>query len=229
MGQYWYLVNLDKKEFVDPHRLGCGLKLREQLGTSPGTGGAMLVLCAAMPEPRGGGDFIMGDPPWDGRKETAKTRKAREMFAEVAKASIGRWAGDRVALVGDYAEDSDLSPHDHASEIFKKCQPTQHREHVTKLPKGYEKIHGQAWTEGAPGPNYGKYIIYVEDAPPEFTDVSDLVAATIQGQYDGVYLNGGWRRYKDEDLTAEDRKVQFENLKLAYEIVQKMKKDSSAA
>ena len=31
MGQYWVVVNLDKHEFVMPHRLGSGLKLWEQL------------------------------------------------------------------------------------------------------------------------------------------------------------------------------------------------------
>ena len=83
MGQYWKPVNLDKREFIDPHKLGDGLKLWEQLASHPGTGAALIVLCAAMPEPRGGGD-LDADPV------------------------IGRWAGDRVALIGDYAEDSDL-------------------------------------------------------------------------------------------------------------------------
>lgn len=29
MGQYFYVVNLDKKEFLHPHKLGIGLKLGE--------------------------------------------------------------------------------------------------------------------------------------------------------------------------------------------------------
>ena len=39
MGQYWKAVNLDKREFVHPHRLGCGLKLWEQLAKSQTAGG----------------------------------------------------------------------------------------------------------------------------------------------------------------------------------------------
>ena len=59
MGQYWKVVNIDKKETLNPNALGCGLKLGEQLGTFPGTSGALLVLLSAMPESRGGGDFNM--------------------------------------------------------------------------------------------------------------------------------------------------------------------------
>ena len=101
MGQYWYPVNLDKKEFVDPHTLGVGLKLVEQAGSHPGTGTALVILLAAQPEQRGGGDLDMSLDP--------------------AKRIIGRWAGDRIALVGDYAEDTDLAPEHEASKIYDRC------------------------------------------------------------------------------------------------------------
>lgn len=100
MGQYWVPVNLDKKEFVEPNRLGAGNKLREQLGKHPGTGAALIVLCAAMPRPRGIGDLDRSDD---------------------AGQIIGRWAGDRIALVGDYAKDSDLPPEHHAGGIYGCC------------------------------------------------------------------------------------------------------------
>ena len=98
MGQYWLTVNLDKREYINPHELGSGLKLREQLGTHPGPGAALIILLAAMPEARGGGDF-----------------KANPDV-------VGRWAGDRIALVGDYAERGDLSPEHTADEIQGKCE-----------------------------------------------------------------------------------------------------------
>jgi hypothetical protein len=100
MGQYWLPVNLDKCEFIDPHKLGTGLKLWEQLANHPGTGAALTILCAAMPEPRGGGDL--------------------NNESEVAKRTIGRWAGDRIALVGDYAEEGDLPGLD-TSKIHSAC------------------------------------------------------------------------------------------------------------
>jgi len=65
MGQYWVVVNLDKKEFINPSKLGTGLKLWEQLATHPGTGAALIVLLAAEREPRGGGDFDI-DENWHG-------------------------------------------------------------------------------------------------------------------------------------------------------------------
>lgn len=101
MGQYWKVVNLDKREFVYPHKLGAGPKLWEQLANSPGTGAAMIILCAAMPHPRGGGDLKMDD--------------------DIARRTIGRWAGDRVCLVGDYAEDSDMPSFPGFSHLYGLC------------------------------------------------------------------------------------------------------------
>ena len=85
MGQYWKAVNLDKHEYIERYNLGCGAKLYEQLA-SPGVGQALVILLAVMPEKRGGD--LTPDP------------------------IIGRWAGDRVVLAGDYAEDSDFCTND---------------------------------------------------------------------------------------------------------------------
>lgn len=128
MGQYWYVVNLTKKEFITPHRLGAGFKLWEQLASHPGTGAALTVLCAAMPEPRGGGDFDT-DENWRGPERQPDAIRGHNMnpgpmpvsYPTIAKRTIGRWAGDRIALVGDYARDSDLPPGDYASEIHDQC------------------------------------------------------------------------------------------------------------
>jgi hypothetical protein len=125
MGQYWMVVNLDKKEFVMPHKLGTGLKLWEQLANHPGTGAALIILCAAMPEKRGGGDLDM-EENWHGPERTfpefnASPAPMPEKYEEIARLTIGRWAGDRIALVGDYAEDSDLPAEFEASKIFGEC------------------------------------------------------------------------------------------------------------
>lgn len=123
MGQYWKVVNLDKHEYVMPHKLGSGLKLWEQLANHPGTGAALVVLCAAMPEARGGGDFDL-DENWHGpeRVDMSDAGPMPEEYPAIAARTIGRWAGDRIALVGDYAEDSDLSPEHQASTIYGRCE-----------------------------------------------------------------------------------------------------------
>lgn len=82
MGQYHKLFNLDKKEFVHGHRIGTGLKLMEQVGFDKCAASALWLLVAAS-NGRGGGD--------------AKYH-----------GFIGRWAGDRIAVIGDYAEPGDI-------------------------------------------------------------------------------------------------------------------------
>lgn len=97
MGQYHYVINFDKREFLHPHRIGSGLKLWEMMNNDT-PGGALLALLAVS-NGRGGGD-ITGS-------------------GEV----IGRWAGDRIAVVGDYTEDDDFS-HDldpDPSTVYDRC------------------------------------------------------------------------------------------------------------
>ena len=79
MGQYWLPVNVDKREFLDPHKFGDGLKFME-FGASPsGTMNALAVLLA-QPESmgHGGGDLRTKNP------------------------IVGHWIGDLVVLAGDY-------------------------------------------------------------------------------------------------------------------------------
>lgn len=124
MGQYWMTVNLDKKEFICAHKLGVGLKLGEQVGSGHGTPDALFILTAAMRERRGGGDFDW-DSNYYGKERTAAHPMGAPVVEDynlVAKRTIGRWAGDRIASVGDYAEDDDLpnSPVP-ASKIYGMC------------------------------------------------------------------------------------------------------------
>ena len=175
MGQYWIPVNLTKKEFIDPHKLGTGLKLWEQLGNHPGTGDALLVLTAAMPERRGGGDLDLGG---DDKK-----------YAEIAERTIGRWAGDRIAIVGDYAADSDLQPRFKASRIYERCQETTHVEY-SKNPKG------AAFRDMSPGSeHHGLWAHYVVDKPPRYTDISADVCAVLEHELDGKFEGTGWRTF----------------------------------
>lgn len=95
MGQYHILVNLTKKQFVHPHHIGNGLKLREQVGWECSTATALVMLLASS-NGRGGGDFHSLSP------------------------LVGSWAGDSVAFIGDYAESDDLKGVD-APTVYNQC------------------------------------------------------------------------------------------------------------
>ena len=86
MGQYHIIANLDKKEFIHPHQLGDGLKLREF--SSGGYSIQGLTLLLASSNGLGGGDFYIS-----------------EEFNHIP----GRWAGDRIVIAGDY-DDNESSP-----------------------------------------------------------------------------------------------------------------------
>jgi hypothetical protein len=79
MGQYYLIVNLDKREYLYPHRFGDGLKLTEFGCGSCGTMTALAILLADG-NGRGFGDLEADD------------------------AIVGSWAGDRIVVAGDYAD-----------------------------------------------------------------------------------------------------------------------------
>jgi hypothetical protein len=126
MGQYWKAVNLTKREWIDAHQMGSGVKLWEQLANDH-TGRALVILCAAMPEARGGGDLDVdqnyhgSDRDMANRKHAIDGAPVVEEYNDIAKRTIGRWAGDQIALVGDYAADGDLSAEHRASTIYGRC------------------------------------------------------------------------------------------------------------
>ena len=99
MGQYYHIVNLDKKQYLHPHKFGDGLKLREFGASGDGT---MMALAALLADGngRGGGDLHSDHP------------------------LIGSWAGDRIVIAGDYADDgrfvdnSERNLHTEACEQF---------------------------------------------------------------------------------------------------------------
>lgn len=94
MGQYFYVLNLDKRQYLNPHCFGDGLKLLEFGCSSEGTMTGLTLLLRKSTE-GGGGDFNS-----DGyREEGIPYRNSIEI--------VGSWAGDRIAIVGDY-DDSKL-------------------------------------------------------------------------------------------------------------------------
>jgi hypothetical protein len=77
MGQYYIPVSIDSEEYLDAHDLHAGLKALEIASTNIPQ---LVQYLLTQTTGAGGGDFKVSDEP--------------EFF--------GRWAGDRVAFVGDY-------------------------------------------------------------------------------------------------------------------------------
>ena len=72
MGQY-YIVNIDKKQYLHPHKFGDGIKLMEFGCSSLGVLTGLTILLAS---------GLHSDNP-----------------------IIGSWAGDRIVIAGDYADE----------------------------------------------------------------------------------------------------------------------------
>ncbi len=79
MGQYYHIVNIEKKQYIDPHKFYDGGKLLEFGCASNGTMTALAILLADG-NGRGGGDLRSDDP------------------------IIGSWAGNKIVITGDYAD-----------------------------------------------------------------------------------------------------------------------------
>jgi hypothetical protein len=177
MGQYWKVVNLDRKEFVDPHKLGCGLKLWEQIANHPGTGTALLILTAAMPEIRGGGDLDLNEKPVS--------------YHALAQRTIGRWAGDRIAVVGDYAEREDLPSEYDADLIYDLC--TTEKDQAEQVAWFRNKLQ-EADTDETLKVQYAEKANRLE-AAQLYKDISDDVCAVIEHELHGKFQGEGWREF----------------------------------
>lgn len=171
MGQYWLPVNITKREYIMPHKLGVGLKLWEQVGVVHGTTTGLFILTTAMPEPRGGGDF---EP----------------------HPAIGRWAGDRIAVVGDYAEDEDIPGCEiPASVIYTLCKS---KAELADSVKYWEELVEKADACGKDADfvaRMQKRINYVKKVKKPFTDVSKIVCDAIEKIIGGKYDGKGWRNF----------------------------------
>ena len=152
MGQYHRLVNLDRCEFIDPHQMGSGLKLWEQMANHPSPATALVFLCAA-PDQRGGGDIQ--------ELESAVTAMGR--VDVVVNGLVGRWHGDRIAWIGDYAEDSDL-PEDRWPVVKSRQIPPS-------------EIYDLCFGDDGTG----------------FTNITPAVCKMIERELGGKFTGEGWR------------------------------------
>ena len=181
MGQYWIVCSLDKRECIHPHKLGAGFKLWEQLANHPGTGAALIILCAAMPEGRGGGDLTLSTE--------------NKNYNVIARRVIGRWAGDRIAFVGDYAEADDLAPECDADLIYHLCDD---EDDIEAAASHWEKC------EWSSDPNIKRH--YAEKArrlraATPYTDVTDDVCTVIEHELRGRFEGKGWREFVGNNIS----------------------------
>lgn len=124
MGQYHILVNVDKAEYLDPFSIGLGSKQWEHQSEArwPLYGSlsdAMYILTMTSPN-RGGGDM--------------------PSHHDVS----GRWAGDRVMVVGDYTVDEDLPAHFMAGNLYGHA--LDHYAEIGELVReAFTGIYGLEW------------------------------------------------------------------------------------
>jgi len=62
----------------------------------------------------------------------------------------GRWAGDEIAIIGDYIEDSDLAEKHRAGSIYRRCQDGEFKDISDEILPVVEfvcgvKITGEGW------------------------------------------------------------------------------------
>jgi len=87
MGQYYKIVNVKKREYLNPHMFNEGMKLME-FGMSAGGTLTALAVLLSNGNGRGGGDL-------------ASTNEI-----------VGSWAGDPIVIAGDYGDEGKFLPAD---------------------------------------------------------------------------------------------------------------------
>ena len=161
MGQYHRIVNLDKAEYLNPHELGDGLKWVEQATSELGT---MTALWGAItyPERRGGGD--PQEHPF-----------------------VGRWHGDRVVMVGDYAEDTDRPDVPQWGALFHRCADAE--DFATFIEDERDRL-----SETSSYHAYAKAPEWIDAvaASGPLTNVSALARAFLTEQFGLVFSGTGW-------------------------------------
>jgi hypothetical protein len=114
MGQYYYVVNLSKKQFIHPHKFGDGLKLLEFGCSGSGTMLGLAILLADG-NGRGGGDL------------------------NTKSDVVGSWAGDRIVISGDYADPGKFCP-----KMGKKALTEIAKKHYSEGYQQPERVNLQA-------------------------------------------------------------------------------------
>ena len=169
MGQYYYIVNVTKQEFISPCTFDDGLQLCS-LSTDGGSMTALAMLLANG-NGKGTGDFTL---PYDAKLDSNphdtgtpeyKAFKYRNRTPSPLFDIVGSWAGDQIVIAGDYGEDG------------RWLTPQQHR-------TGKERVYGNrcsiADRDGTRKPDKKNITCNLHTyAEWYFTDVGPAVLAVI--------------------------------------------------
>jgi hypothetical protein len=103
MGQYYLVVNIDKKQYLNPVDFNDGMKLAEFGHSTEGTLLALTLLLADG-NGRGGGDFFCSQYLREQERYQQKKAKTLPNARKLNDPIIGSWAGDRIVIAGGYAD-----------------------------------------------------------------------------------------------------------------------------
>lgn len=205
MGQYYYVVNIDKREYLPPHKFNDGLKLLEFGCSANGTMTALAILLADG-NGRGGGDLCQTGKI----KELGELRKhqcvvsAFDVDGNTYETRVpkiaGSWAGDRVVIAGDYADANFL--------------PSGIPEKVTY---SYENISGQKAIAKNISLNLYAWISMTKkqckEAGIPYGDFKDVSEEALTAMFDDQYLRQDYENERDRSLrpdiiiTAKDKAI----------------------
>ena len=90
MGQYWGMINLDRREILNTHAFGAGCKYVQQWFEGPLYSAMMVLLTDMTSLGKGLGDF--------------RLHKMPDLLRQLVVPVIGSWAGNRLVFAGDYTE-----------------------------------------------------------------------------------------------------------------------------
>ena len=188
MGQYYKIVNVDKRQYLNPHAFGCGLKLMEFSCSQFGPQQALCILLAHS-NGRGGGDLHTDN------------------LSEPERALIGSWAGDRIVVAGDYDDNGLFIPPDlHGKEYEEESSRGYVPDHLNPDGKEYAKFtqrFGWRWrkNDADQWENVEEGGTLYACAELFFQDISDdiikIVAKGDNGHHPWAAIDAsddGWRR-----------------------------------
>jgi len=158
MGQYHKPVNITAREYLLPHQIGCGLKACESIG-----GGIPAALAALLSYRPGNMPGDLGHHPM-----------------------IGRWAGHRLLVVGDYAENSDIRGFDGPplSKLYRLCEDAPDEEY-------HRRGNREDWRK-----QYAKELrrwnAKVRSKNPPFANITKQIWGVVENGMSVRFCGDGW-------------------------------------